>query len=166
MTLFSRLLVSSIETDNLEIVTFEKCSLTKALMFSLICAWTNGKANNRDASALSRHRAHYDVTVIKKYPRQVSIIYMISYSSKSLLICEIYVIHINERSYHVGFRGFPFHEGFSEERDIKKKVEKKWHCPDFFKQEQNHLTKFRGPRDPLNHIQLILTIDLGGTSMG
>ena len=92
-----------------------------ALMFSLICAWTNGKANNRDASALSRHRAHYDVTVIKNYPRQVSIIYMISYSSKSLLICEIYVIHINERSYHVGFRGFPLHEGFSEERDINKK---------------------------------------------
>ena len=36
-----------------------------ALMFSLICAWTNTSAKNRDASDLRRHRAHYDVTVIK-----------------------------------------------------------------------------------------------------
>ena len=35
-----------------------------ALMFSLICAWTNGWANNRDPGDLRRHRAHYDATVI------------------------------------------------------------------------------------------------------
>ena len=35
-----------------------------ALMFSLICAWTNGRANHRDAGNLRPHRAHYDVTVI------------------------------------------------------------------------------------------------------
>ena len=35
-----------------------------ALMFSLICAWTNDWANNRDAGDLRRHHAHYDVTVI------------------------------------------------------------------------------------------------------
>ena len=35
-----------------------------ALMFSLICAWIDGWANNRDAGDLRRHRAHYDVTVI------------------------------------------------------------------------------------------------------
>ena len=35
-----------------------------ALMFSLICAWTNGWANNRDAGDLRRHRAHYNVTVM------------------------------------------------------------------------------------------------------
>ena len=34
------------------------------LMFSLICAWTNGWVNNRDAGDLRRIRAHYDVTVI------------------------------------------------------------------------------------------------------
>ena len=34
-------------------------------MFSLICVWTNGWANNRDAGDLSRHRAHYDITVMK-----------------------------------------------------------------------------------------------------
>ena len=34
------------------------------LMFSLICAWTNAWANNRNADNLGRHRAHYDVTVM------------------------------------------------------------------------------------------------------
>ena len=38
----------------------------EALRFSLICAWTNGWANNRDAAELRRHRAHYDVTVMLK----------------------------------------------------------------------------------------------------
>ena len=32
-----------------------------ALMFSLICFWTNCRANNRDADDLKRHGAHYDV---------------------------------------------------------------------------------------------------------
>ena len=34
------------------------------LMFSLICVWTNGWANNRDAGDLRRYLAHYDVTVM------------------------------------------------------------------------------------------------------
>ena len=34
-------------------------------MFSLICAWTNGCTNNRDASDLRRHSTHYDVSVLK-----------------------------------------------------------------------------------------------------
>ena len=34
------------------------------LIFSLICAWTNGWMNNRDAGDLRRHRVHYDVTVM------------------------------------------------------------------------------------------------------
>ena len=34
------------------------------LIFSLIFAWTNGRANNRDTDYLRRHRAHYDVTVM------------------------------------------------------------------------------------------------------
>ena len=37
-----------------------------ALIFSLLCAWTNGWANNRDAGDLRRHRAYYDVTVMKR----------------------------------------------------------------------------------------------------
>ena len=35
-----------------------------ALMFSLICAWTNGWLSSRDAGDLRRHCAHYDVTVM------------------------------------------------------------------------------------------------------
>ena len=35
-----------------------------ALMFSLICAWTNSWANNGNASNLWCHRAHYDVIVM------------------------------------------------------------------------------------------------------
>ena len=31
-----------------------------------ICAWTNCWVNNRDASNLRRHRAHYNVTVMNK----------------------------------------------------------------------------------------------------
>ena len=37
-----------------------------ALMFSLICALTNGWANNRNAGDLRRHHAHYDVTVMNR----------------------------------------------------------------------------------------------------
>ena len=33
-------------------------------MFSFICAWMNGWADNREAGELRRHHAHYDVTVM------------------------------------------------------------------------------------------------------
>ena len=42
-----------------------------ALMFSLICAWMNGRENNIDAVELRCHRAHYDVTVMKSKPNFV-----------------------------------------------------------------------------------------------
>ena len=38
-----------------------------ALMFSLICTWAYGKANNGDTGDLRRHRAYYDVTVMGNY---------------------------------------------------------------------------------------------------
>ena len=37
---------------------------TLSLMFSLICVWTNGWANHRDAGDLRLHHTHYDVTVM------------------------------------------------------------------------------------------------------
>ena len=40
-----------------------------ALMFSLICACINAPINNREAGDLRRHRAHYDV-IVMKYPYQ------------------------------------------------------------------------------------------------
>ena len=39
-----------------------------ALMFSLIWPWTNGWVNNRDTGTLRCHLAHYDVTVMSKWP--------------------------------------------------------------------------------------------------
>ena len=46
-----------------------------ALMFYLICAWTNGWVNNRDAGVLRRHCAYYDVTAIlivnSSYPFEI-----------------------------------------------------------------------------------------------
>ena len=43
-----------------------------AFMFSLSCAWTNSWTNNRDASDLGRHCAHYDVTVMKRVHAMIS----------------------------------------------------------------------------------------------
>ena len=36
----------------------------EALMYSFICAWTNGWVNTREAGDLRRHRAHYVVPVM------------------------------------------------------------------------------------------------------
>ena len=36
----------------------------RALMFSLICVWLNGRVNNRKAGDLRRYCAHYDVIVM------------------------------------------------------------------------------------------------------
>ena len=36
-------------------------------MFSLIYAWLNGWVNNGDAGDLRRHRANYDVKVMKSW---------------------------------------------------------------------------------------------------
>ena len=44
-----------------------------ALLFYLICAWTNGWENDRDVSDLRRHGAHYDVTVVTQiFPGTIS----------------------------------------------------------------------------------------------
>ena len=39
--------------------------VTRSFDLSLICAWTNGWANNRDARDLRRHRVQYGVAVMK-----------------------------------------------------------------------------------------------------
>ena len=38
-----------------------------AVMFSVICAWTNGWAKDRDAGGLRRHRVPYDVSVMLRW---------------------------------------------------------------------------------------------------
>ena len=42
-------------------------------IFSLICAWTNGWANNRDAGDLRRHGAHYDVITMYPFYRREAV---------------------------------------------------------------------------------------------
>ena len=44
-----------------------------ALMFSLICAWTNGWVNNREAGDLRSYRAHHDVAVNTLIKGQLSV---------------------------------------------------------------------------------------------
>ena len=44
-----------------------------ALMFSLVCAWTNDLVNNRNAGDLGRHRARYDVNIMTRHRQQGSI---------------------------------------------------------------------------------------------
>ena len=39
---------------------------TPSLMFSSICAWTNGWVNNRNAGDWRRHWAHYDVILVHR----------------------------------------------------------------------------------------------------
>ena len=39
-----------------------------ALIFPVICAWINDWVNNRDAGDLRRHRAHYDIIVMRARP--------------------------------------------------------------------------------------------------
>ena len=58
MEIFSASLAFVREIHQSPVGSPHKCQWHGALMFSLICAWTNGWANSRDASDLRRHRAH------------------------------------------------------------------------------------------------------------
>ena len=50
-----------------------------AFVFSLICAWLNGRVNNREAGDLRHHRAHYDVIVILMVDQCVHWFYLYYY---------------------------------------------------------------------------------------
>ena len=74
----------------------------RALVFPLICAWTNGWANNRDADDLRRHRAHYDANVMKTtaFPLQRCAGYFFVINMNIMFryggfVCEITVEHYN-----------------------------------------------------------------------
>ena len=54
-----------------------KCQWDRALMFSFICAWTNGRVNNQDTSDLRCHCTHYEVTAMK-YLNSWSCIFLLS----------------------------------------------------------------------------------------
>ena len=56
-----------------------------ALMFSLICSWTNGW-RHRDAGDFRRHRDHYDVTVM--HFELIETEWRISTSANKVIICS------------------------------------------------------------------------------
>ena len=59
----------------------------EASMFCLICAWTNGWANNRYADDLRRHYAHYDVIVMVDFVGNFLYLYYTLYNMHSILSC-------------------------------------------------------------------------------
>ena len=64
-----------------------------ALMFSLICAWTHGWVNTREAGDLRHHRAHYDVTVMSRSRNQTmsaGVSYMMSSISPSFHVVIVF----------------------------------------------------------------------------
>ena len=62
MKTFSALLALCEGNHRLPVDTPHKGQCPGPLMFSLICAWTNGWANNQEAGDLRGHRAHCGVT--------------------------------------------------------------------------------------------------------
>ena len=78
-----------------------------ALTFSLICAWTNGWANNRGAGYSRRHRAHHDVTVMPLLLDQDQIICMTIISvvtTQRFWALRDHLIRVPEKiSDHMGF---------------------------------------------------------------
>ena len=78
--------------DNFKMDNCEQISVTgefpsRRSVFSLISTWTSGWPKNGDAGDLSRHRAHYYVTVMKDWPRHESSIYH-KWAKENEVICE------------------------------------------------------------------------------
>ena len=73
-----------------------------ALMFSLICARINGWVNNGEAGDLRRHRAHYDVTVMRSAIRHHCIHFYYRSQTPKRGICGSveppYTLHFNKQT--------------------------------------------------------------------
>ena len=69
METFSALL--AICMGNSPLNSLHKGQWRGALMFSLTCAWMNSSVNNRKASYLRCHCAHYDVTVMCVWANEI-----------------------------------------------------------------------------------------------
>ena len=64
MRIFSALLALCVGNPHVTGVFPSQRPMTRDFDFFLICAWTNGWENHRDAGDLRRDRAHYDVNVM------------------------------------------------------------------------------------------------------
>ena len=60
-----------------------------ALMFSLICAWTNSLANKRDSSDLRHHHIHYDVTVMVKYNVVIGYVVIVDFTGTNIRVISV-----------------------------------------------------------------------------
>ena len=73
-----------------------------ALVLSLMCAWLNGRVNNREAGDLIRHRARYDVTVMNYYVYCCPVDAGVSMAMQSVpqqpCYCLAVVLHLHHRS--------------------------------------------------------------------
>ena len=77
-----------------------------ALVFCLICAWTNGWVNNRDAGDLRRHRAHYDimtaVMLLKHIKKQHIFVHKVDRGQQyhiNLFVLNYVVFFLSNRDY-------------------------------------------------------------------
>ena len=78
VTYFGNIMISFPTLRRSPVDSPNKGQWREALMFSLICAWTNNGANSRYASDLKRRRTHYDVTVMNFNLKQLYIYYFIT----------------------------------------------------------------------------------------
>ena len=77
MERFSALLVLCRMNSPVTVNSPHKGQRWGALMFPLICTWTNGWVNNRDADNLRCHWAHYDVTVMISFNSYDTIVHIL-----------------------------------------------------------------------------------------
>ena len=70
------------------------------LMFSLICVWINRWVNNREAGDWRRHRAHYDVIVMRNPQRETFLCHdvILSLLYKSNRVKVVVVSFISNRT--------------------------------------------------------------------
>ena len=97
-----------------------------ALMLSLICVWTDGWLNNRDAGDMRRYRAHYDVTVMSSQSLSVRH-HDIKTLSESLAWCE-WNLRVSGglpswKSSYTGFEVFPV---TSQKEPLKRQPSCRW----------------------------------------
>ena len=73
-----------------------------ALMFTLICARINGWVNNREAGDLRRYRAHYDVTVMRKWCVQRPILNVAYHLGNCFWYYYLWFFFLENRAFHKG----------------------------------------------------------------
>ena len=69
---YKSMMTSSNETFSALLALCAGRPVTRSFDVFLICAWINGRVNNREAGDFRHHRAHHDVTVMMSEPSLIS----------------------------------------------------------------------------------------------